>query len=134
MKLFTKVIAIVSASFLFNNAFAAAPVQPYSKVNKPAAWQVAVINNDSFDYMSYASYLPSHTIWDTYLGPYGSPTDEIYYGNSVPNYCFNIIRNYDGYITYIGCLVSGTITIYPPMDASNKKSAKANAPIIKITQ
>lgn len=140
MKLFSKVIAITLASFIFSNAFAATtptatPVKPYSKVNKPAAWQVAVINNDDTDYTSYASYLPSGIIWNTYLGPYGAPTDEIYYGYGVPNYCFNIIRNFDSYISYVGCLTSGTITIYPPL-AANKKSSAGNtaAPIVKITQ
>jgi hypothetical protein len=139
MKLFSNVIAITFASFLFTNASAvtpaATPVQPYAKVNKPAAWQVAVINNDNYDYTSYASYLPSHIIWDTYLGPYGAPTDEIYYSYGVPNYCYNIIRNIDGLIAYVGCLKTGTITLYPPLDASDKKLAKSTAaPIIKITQ
>jgi hypothetical protein len=141
MRLISKVSAIVCASFLLvNTAFAVdapavkpvsvpASAQPFSKINKPAAWQIAIINNTFYDYMVYAAYLPSHLLWDTYLGPYGYPTDEIYYSYGVSNYCFNIVRQSDYAIVYAGCKVSGTIYLNPPADAKNSQAK----PVVKIT-
>jgi hypothetical protein len=138
MKMFSKITAILFASLLLFNSASAAEVsasQPYTKLTKPAAWQVAIINNTNEDYMVYAGFLPEHLLWDTYLGPYGYPTDEIYYSFGVPLYCFTIIRTLDHDISYSGCKSSGTIYLYPPVSktAEVKNAKTLAAPVIKTT-
>lgn len=77
--------------------------------------QVLVTNYTYDDYTSYATFMPTHAQWTSYLGPYGTSTYMISYNIMYPDsgVCLYIIRNFDYMPIYNNCLNNGYLDINP---------------------